>query len=193
MIHLKVVMKYKYLGHILQYNLEDLEDIEFRLNSFYAKFNWLFRSFENVSIEVFYFLFKSFCMPDYGLGLWNIGEILKRHIFKTFEVAFSNALKKMLGVSVSTSSHAVAEIFSQLLFNHYIIFTQSRFFKRVFNSGNVILRICNMTLISGHLYKMLFMKLSEVYGVSFSRNTLDILKARIHWIQRHEPNAGHII
>ena len=38
----KVVMKYKYLGHILQYNLEDLEDIEFRLNSFYAQFNWLF-------------------------------------------------------------------------------------------------------------------------------------------------------
>ena len=95
--------------------------MEYRLNAFYAKFNWLFRNFKNVSIDVLYFLFKSFCVPDYGLPLWNIGEIVKRQIFKALETAFSRSLKRMLGVSLSTSIHAVVEIFKGHFFRELLV------------------------------------------------------------------------
>ena len=49
----EVVKEYKYLGHNLQDNLSDVKDVEFRLNSFYFKFYWLFRNFKNISIDVF--------------------------------------------------------------------------------------------------------------------------------------------
>ena len=108
----EVVSQYKYLGHLLENNLSDKKDINVRLNAFYAKFNWLFRNFNNVSSDVFYFLFRSYCIPDYGLSLWNIEESIKKPIYKSFGVAFSNALKKILCVPISTSSHAVAEVFN---------------------------------------------------------------------------------
>ena len=189
----EVVKKYKYLGHIIQNNLLDLEDVEYRLNAFYGKFNWLFRNFKNVSIDVFYFLFKSFCVPDYGLPLWNLGEIVKRQIFKTFEVAFSKSLKRMLGVPLSTSSHAVADIFNQLLFIHYVTVVQTRYFKRVFCSINPLIRISSFTLGNGYLYKSLFKRLNDNYDVNFSMHSLDILKARVEWVQRHEPMTGQIL
>ena len=189
----EVVKKYKYLGHIIQNNLLDLEDVEYRLNAFYGKFNWLFRNFKNVSIDVFYFLFKSFCVPDYGLPLWNLGEIVKRQIFKTFEVAFSKSLKRMLGVPLSTSSHAVADIFNQLLFIHYVTVVQTRYFKRVFCSNTPLIRISSFTLGNGYLYKSLFKRLNDNYDVNFSMHSLDILKARVEWVQRHEPMTGQIL
>ena len=189
----EVVKKYRYLGHIIQDNLADIEDVGFRLNSFYAKFNWLFRSFKNVSIDVFYFLFKSFCVPDYGLPLWNIGEVVNRRIFKTFEIAFSNALKKMLGVPISTSNHAVAEIFIQLLFIHYVTLVQTRFYKRIFKSKNALIQSSRLILMNGYLFGMLRKRLDEIYSVEFFAHTLDILKARIEWIQRHEPVTGQSI
>ena len=189
----EVVEKYKYLGHIIRNNLSDLEDVEYRLNAFYAKFNWLFRNFKNVSIDVFYFLFKSFCVPDYGLPLWNLGEIVKKQIFKTFEMAFSKSLKRMLGVPISTSNHAVAEIFNQLLFSHYVTMVQTRYFKRVFKSNNPLISISSFTLRNGYLFETLFRRLDGNYDVNFSRHTLDILKARIQWVQRHEPTTGQVL
>ena len=189
----EVVKKYKYLGHMIQNNLSDLEDVEFRLNAFYAKFNWLFRNFKNVSVDVFYFLFKSFCVPDYGLPLWNIGEIINRQIFKTFEMAFSRSLKRMLGVPLSTSNHAVAEIFDQLLFIHYVTVVQTRYFKRVFNSNNPLISISSFTLRNGFLFQNLFQRLNNSYNVGFSMHTLDILRARVGWVQRHEPTTGQLL
>ena len=40
----EVVSQYKYLGHIIQHNLHDINDAEYRLNNFYGKFLWAFRN-----------------------------------------------------------------------------------------------------------------------------------------------------
>ena len=184
----------KYIvGHIVQNNLSDVQDVEFRLNSFYNKFNWVFRSFKNVSIDVFQFLFKSFCLPDYGLSLWNLGDITKKQIFKTFGVAFSNAHKKMLGVPISSSSNAVMEVFNQFLFVHLVTFVQLRYFKRIFNSNNVLLKATNFNIRNGQLFKMLIRRLQDVYGVRMLTNDVDVLRARIQWVQNHEPHTGQSI
>ena len=186
----EVVTSYKYLGHILQSNLMDTLDMEFRLNSFFAKFNWLFRNFKNISSETLLYLFNAFCTPDYGLSLWNNGQACRKQIFKSFEVAYSNALKKIHQVPISTSSHQVANKCNTFLFNHHVAYVQARFFKRAFKSSNVILRLSSVFLREGYLYQSLYESFSRVYHVHFLSNELYILKSRIFWVQRHEPTTG---
>ena len=111
-------------------------------------------------------------------------------MYKSFVVAFSNALKKMLYVPVSTSSHAVAEVFNQLLFTHYVTFNQVRYFKRIFNSFNPILRLSNFMIKQGILFKTMSKRMRDFYNCCFLSNDLSILKARVFWVQNHEPHTG---
>ena len=108
-------------------------------------------------------------------------------------MAFSRSLKRMLGVPLSTSNHAVAEIFDQLLFIHYVTVVQTRYFKRVFNSNNPLISISSFTLRNGFLFQNLFQRLNNSYNVGFSMHTLDILRARVGWVQRHEPTTGQLL
>ena len=48
--NLECVSVFKYLGHMVERNLDDVRDIACRLNQFYAKFNIVFRKFKNVSL-----------------------------------------------------------------------------------------------------------------------------------------------
>ena len=68
---LQVVKVMKYLGHKVTFNFKDTDDIAFRLQNFYASFNSIFRDFAHVDKHTLLFLFKSFCLPDYGIPLWN--------------------------------------------------------------------------------------------------------------------------
>ena len=186
----EVVSQYKYLGHILEDNLQDIKDIELRLNSFYGKFNWVFRNFKNTSLDVLTFLFNAYCTPDYGLPLWYLDELLKKQAFKTFQVAYNNAIKRMLGVPISSSSHAAAEACNILLLNHHSIFAQTRFYKRILRSNNSVLRILYYNLLEGFIYKSLSKQFDQKYSCKIRENGIDILKARIFWVQRHEDRTG---
>ena len=53
---LEMVNNYKYLGHFIESNLTDATDIQVRLNSFYSKFNYVFRNFKDISMDVFFFI-----------------------------------------------------------------------------------------------------------------------------------------
>ena len=93
-IVLGIVDEYNYLGHILQYNLDDTKDIYLKLNNFYSSFNNTYRNFSMVDFDTFLYLFNSYCAPIYGLHLWNCTNVFNKSIFKTFNVAYSNSLKK---------------------------------------------------------------------------------------------------
>ena len=186
----EVVSQIKYLGHVLQNNLHDADDIAFRLNSFYAKLHWILRNFKNTSLEVLLFLFNAYCSPNYGLPLWCLESVTKTQIFKTFEVAYSNAFKKMLGTPVCTSSHAVADACNVLLFSHYCVYIQMRFFKRILRSKNVLLRTLLFHIKEGYIYQALTKRFIEKYDCHFLEHTMDILKLRVYWVQRHEPSSG---
>ena len=187
---LEVVPSYKYLGHHIESNLIDTKDVQVRLSSFYGKFNWLFRNFNNISIEVFLFLFNSYCCPDYGLSLWNIQKIFSRQIFKGFEVALSKSLKRMLGVPMNTSSHAVAECCNLLLLKPHVLLVQARYFKRLLRTSNHILRLSSAFIREGEIFRSFNNYLSQFYEVEFFENDLDCIKARLFWVQRHDVRSG---
>ncbi len=113
----------KFLGHLIHQSLHDDNDVELRLNYFYSNFNSVFRKFGNVNKKTLLFSFKSYCLPNYGLSLWNSSKVVSNRFFKGFEIAFSYAMKKISKVPGRTSSHYVAKDFEILLFNHYICTT----------------------------------------------------------------------
>ena len=137
---MEVVGSYKYLGHILEDNLQDKIDINFRLNKFYCSTNAILRRFKHVEINVLLFLFNSYCKPVYGLTLWNSRRMWGGCKFKAFELAFNNTLKRILGVPRYHSNHDAAERCGQLLLRHHM----SLSFR--LNTINELLTQCSMKL-----------------------------------------------
>ena len=187
---LSCVKVYKCLGHDIQRNLADDIDVEGRLRHFYSQFNSVYRKFHAVSTETFLYLFNAYCMPDYGLSLWNVGEILKKHMFKVFKVAYHNALKKIIGVPNFYSNHDVANHCNLFLLQHYIIFHQCRYFKRVLKSNNALIKLCLPFLRRGYLMTALNDNLKEKYGIILTECDLDVIKSRISFVQRNEVHSG---
>lgn len=187
---LQHVTEYKYLGHVIQRNLDDGKDVDVKLKQFYGKFNTTFRNFRNVSIETFIHLFCAYCMPDYGLPLWNSLEVFRKHIFSVFRVAYNNALKRVVGVPNVYSSHDIVDYCRLFLLNHFIIIVQCRFFKRVMRVNNPLIKLSRSFLMRGYHLPVLCTTLKDRYSVDFNFNELDVLIARIAWIQRNEERTG---
>ena len=92
---------------------------------------------------------------------------------------------------MSTSSHAVANACNVLLFIHHVFFIQMRYFKkRVLQSCNHILKLLAFNIKEGFIFRDLLCAFINKYECNFIDNELDTLRARIYWVQRHEPQSG---
>ena len=80
-----------HLGHILQYNLSDLPDVNLKLKDMVAKANCLFASFPRVGPSVLTHLFRSYCLSLHGSCLWSLSSPALHSI----EVAFNKILRKI--------------------------------------------------------------------------------------------------
>ena len=129
-------------------------------------------------------------MPDYGLPLWNIDNISNTNSFHAFEIAYHGALKRVVGVSAMYSNHDVVDYCNQFLFKHYLLLLQCRFFKRIMKSSNRLIKICLPFLMEGNLKISMNSVLNNKYDVDFDTNDLDIIQARISWVQKHELCTG---
>ena len=105
-ILLKRVFNFKYLGIILNYNLNDSLDIERSTGSFNRSFGFLFRKFNSVSIEIFYKLFSIYCILFYGSELW-LDRSKCKYIFNKAAVSYHYAFKKILGGPKYFSKHFI--------------------------------------------------------------------------------------
>lgn len=186
----EVVDYYNYLGHIISSNLSDKGDVEKRLMTFYKQFNSIFRKFKGINTDALMFLFKSYCTPDYGLQQWNTLKTFSMSVFKTFEIAFANALKKIAKCPTYISNHSLAKHFNIFLLKHHVYFTQARYFKS-FNKKNSVVFILNRPLFAiGKTFKSFISSFKQTYLISFLEYPLDIIAARILWTQNHEPTSG---
>ena len=184
--HLEVVESYKYLGFVIEKSLSDCKDAELRLNKFYASTNSVLRNFKQVNINTHTFLFNSYCKPDYGLNLWNNKRLFSKAIFKSFEVAYNNALKRILGVPLYASSHITAETCGQLLLKHYIALLQANYFHRILRTNCLLIKMNLPFLKQGYLYANMCNMFREVYDINAPCNDVDVIGSRIIWVQRHE-------
>ncbi len=183
--NIEIVSKYKYLGHVITQNLQDGDDVEVRLKSFYASFYSVLRNFKHTDENTLLYLFKVYCLPDYGLSLWNF-NILTTRIFKVFEVAFSNSLKRMIDVPTHASSHEAAENCNQLLLRHHLALIQARYLHRLINSKVCIIKSNIPLLYKGNLLRSVLKQFENKYSIDVTKYDLNTITARIKWVQRHE-------
>ena len=128
-------------------------------------------------------------MPTYGLSLWS-NEMLNKAIFKTFEVAYSNFLKRLINVPIYASTHVSADICGQLLLKHHVALLKVQYFKRIMQSRSTLLRMNLPFLMNGRFIQDLIYSFKDIYDVDITDLNIDIIKSRIIWVQKHEARRG---
>ncbi|XP_041972074.1 uncharacterized protein LOC121728043 [Aricia agestis] len=92
---LKIVSKFKYLGHIINEDLRDDDDIERARRALAVRCNMLARRFARCTVEVKIALFKAFCQPLYTCALW---VAYTRRAFDALRVQYNNAFRMLLAL-----------------------------------------------------------------------------------------------
>ena len=189
---IEVVNEYKYLGNYITTNLDDKRDIELKLNNFYSSFYSIIRNFPNVNLNTFMVLFNSFCVPFYGLALWNNNNLFSKQIFKVFEKAYCGAIKQMLKVPKYTSNHKIAELCNIFLFKHLVNIIQLKFFVQIHNVPNTIFTLNNFFFKNGLFCGHVFESFNTLYNVNIQNNDFRALIARVSFIQKNEVNCCNL-
>ena len=115
---LENVSSFKYLGCILNFDLDDSLHILKGL-SFNKSFGFLFRKFYSLEPGIFYSLFLSFCSSFYGSELWFY-RFKCRESFNKLAVSYHCALKKILGLPKFYSNHVACSVLDAYTFKHFI-------------------------------------------------------------------------
>lgn len=182
----EILNSFKYLGNILNSKLDDTDDVDYKLQSFYKSFYSILTNFNNANIETFLFIFNSFCMPNYGTELWTSQGIQSKNIFRTFEVAYCRALKRICNLPNYTGNHFVAAMCSQYLLNHFVNLKQVLFLKSLETSKLPLFLFNKIFIRSGNFYKSVFNNFIDNYQVNVFNFDVKTLKSRIQYIQLHE-------
>ena len=94
-VSLAFCKKYKYLGHIVDENLNDDMDITRQMRSIYARGNKLINSFRHCTVDVKVVLFKTYISNFYCAHLWcNYGK----STFQKFKVAYNNIFRNFFNI-----------------------------------------------------------------------------------------------
>ena len=177
------------MGHYIERSLRDTTNVKFRLNEFYSKFNSVLRNFNNINISTLLFLFNSYCLPNFGVELWNSKKLVQDQYFKVFETAFGCALKRMCNVPRYASSHVIAERCNQLLLSHLVSKIQLRYYKRLINHKNAIIRLNFPFLGNGFCIPYIEGLFKLKYEVSIADTDFHASQSRIGYVQRNEERS----
>ena len=90
---LRVLSKYKYLGHLITDQLKDDLDVYRQCRSLYAQANSLARKFGGCTDRVKVALFRAYCTPLHNAHLWS--SFSKASLHK-LQVAYNDALRILL-------------------------------------------------------------------------------------------------
>ena len=128
---IELVNQFKYLGVILNNNLNNGEDIKRALRKFYCEFNTILRKFNFAESNVKLHLFRHYCLQIYGSDLWFNNVRAIGHL-NHFAVGYHKAIKKILGLSTHESNHYACQEARLLTFKHLLnkirIMTALRFY-----------------------------------------------------------------
>ena len=177
----------KYLGFMLQSDLNDYEDINRVLRKFYIEFNCLLRKFSHSGKEVLLYLFKHYCLQFYGAELWMRSNRCISTI-KQFSIGYHKAIKKLIGVSSHESNHYACQEACLFTFEHQINKIKiSTAFRLMKDPCSFLAKIDNYMCFSSAFYSHVNSILQDKYNVeSLLGNDIDALMARIHFTQNHE-------
>jgi len=151
---LKIVQSVKYLGHLLNNEFTDDDDISRQCRVLYAQGNILLRKFFMCTLEVKLKMFKTYCTPLYTAHLWvNYRKIA----INKFYIAYHNIFKLFLNFSKYESTSLLCSVFDVPCCAAVVRKFVYRFCNRLEQSSNPII-------------------------MSFLANTYFTSKIRKHWM-----------
>lgn len=159
------VNQYSHLGHIINSDFSDDDDIIHRRNSFVGQVNNLICFFNHQDMLVKLKLFQSYCSSFYGCELWS----LNNKTIDDFSIAWRKALRRILNLPHNSHSYLLPIISCSLPFFDEIIKRSARFITSCLCSASHLVQ-------SVSRYSILYGKHGSVLG----RNALMCCK-RYNW------------
>ena len=116
-ITLQFVSEFRYLGHIVNNEFSDDNDIKREIRLLFMRTNILIRRFNKCSVDVKLALFKAYCMCIYDAGIWLHYSVT---IFNKLKSCYHKCVKMFFGYSrlssvTSTLSELKLPDFDQLI------------------------------------------------------------------------------
>ena len=183
----------KYLGYMIHSNLSNSEDLNKCKRNFLIQLNSLIRKFPKTDPVTFLYLFKSYCFSFYGCELWFSNKWCKLQ-YDQLKVAYHNGVKRIRNLRYWQSSHMACEDAGVLTFSHLVNLRQYNFIWRMINKPNFY-----TSLIKPHLLFQSTQVLevetcfSTIYDVPYLwDNDKEAIKARIFFVDRHEPRSQYV-
>jgi exonuclease III len=137
-VPLKVVDRFKYLGHMLTENLNDDLDLERERRAMAIRGNMLARRFARCSESVKVTLFRAYCQTFYTCSLW---VRFTQRAYNTLRVQYNNILRMLLGLPKYCSA---SSMFAEARLDDFFAIRRKRvasMLRRVRGSTNGLLRV----------------------------------------------------
>jgi len=107
-VTLHVVATHKYLGNYISDDPSDDDDINRQHRTLYVQGNIILRKFSMCSLEVKLTLFRSYCLPVYGVQLW---WNYKKSTLNRLHIACHNIFKLFIDMSKYENTSLLCTLF----------------------------------------------------------------------------------
>jgi hypothetical protein len=128
------VNSYLHLGHIINNQLNDDDDVMYRRNCFIGQANNVLCYFNKLDMCVRIKLFKNFCSSMYGCELWSTDNV------EVFCVAWRKALRRVLNLPYDTHSYLLPLLTDTLPVFEEICRRSAKFILKCFNSSSTLVK-----------------------------------------------------
>ena len=143
-VALQFVKKFKYLGHMINNELSDNDDMKREIRNLFMRTNILIRRYSNCSLNVKLTLFKAYCMCLYDAGIW---KFYSASVWNKLRSCYNKCIKMFFGYQRRFS---VTDMLSELnmpCFENFMLECVNRIDYRWFASCNNLVA----NLVSLHL------------------------------------------
>ena len=155
--------KVKYLGVLLNDNLNDNDDIMKQMRGLYARANSVLRKFAACSFEVKLRLFQAFCTSFYCAHLWYK---FTKHVMTKVRVAYNNVFRLLFGYRRSCSASEMFVYNNIYNFEGRLRKNINDFTMRIGSSSNVLIATLreNSFILAGPLRQKWITSVYTIYN-----------------------------
>ena len=151
--HNKVYIKSQsvanHLGHCIGPRF-DKNDVKHVTDKFCVAFNSLISVFGNLSCDLKYRLFKTYCMPLYGSVLWDLSDKSVDYFFTQWR----KSIRKLFTLPYTTHCNLLCHICQDFPIEYQLFSRAIKFLAKVGNSDNKVLQLCFKLAFNGSRSKV---------------------------------------
>ena len=126
------------------------------------------------------FVFNSFCLPAYGVVLWQINKMNNKLCYETSQTPYNNALKKVFALPRYYSNHELTQQTNNFLVKYYNVFVQGRYYKRLVFINNSFIILCLPIMKNGYILSSISLYFFLIDNKKLIKYDLNLSKLELH-------------